>query len=85
MNIFNWLFGTTSLKRLVMKKVNEQIAVYQKRLDDNLAEMKVNRAVSLGTAFDEYLNKRESINRDYEYNKAKIVDTHVTNLLGKII
>lgn len=85
MNLFDWLFGSTSLKRLVMKKVNAQIAIYQKRLDENLSEMKVNRSMSLSSAFDEYLGKVEKINEDYKYNKEKIVETHVTNLLGKIL
>jgi len=83
--MFKFLFGGVSLKSLVMKRINAKIADYQERLDDNLAEMKFNKKSALLEAWDSYLAKRKQIVNDYKYNEEKIIDTHVTNLLNKII
>lgn len=83
--MFKFLFGGVSLKSLVMKRINAKIADYQERLDDNLADMKFNRKNALLEAWDNYVAKRKQIVADYKYNEEKIIDTHVTNLLNKIL
>lgn len=83
--MFKFLFGGVSLKSLVMKRVNAKIAEYQERLDEGLDEIKINRKFALIEAWDNYLAKRKQIVDDYKYNEEKLVDTHVTNLLNKII
>jgi len=83
--MFKFLFGGVSLKKMVMKKLNAKIQEYQERLDNNLEEIKVSKRLSLLEAWDNYLDKRKEIIRDSEYNKEKIIDTHVTNLLNKVI
>ena len=83
--MFKFLFGGVSLKGLVMKRINAKIADYQERLDDNLADMKFNKKNALVEAWDNYIAKRKQIVTDYKYNEEKIIDTHVTNLLNKIL
>lgn len=83
--MFKFLFGGVSLKGLVMKRVNAKIAEYQERLDDNLADMKYNKKNTLIGHWEEYLAKRKQTLADYKYNEEKIIDTHVTNLLNKIL
>lgn len=83
--MFKFLFGGVSLKKLVMERVNDKINEYQVKLDENLAELKFNRKTSLIGAFETYIDKVDKINDDYESNKEKFIDTHVTNLLNKII
>lgn len=83
--MFKFLFGGVSLKSLVMKRVNAKIAEYQERLDDNLADMKYNKKNALIGHWEEYLSKRKQTLTDYKYNEEKIIDTHVTNLLNKIL
>lgn len=83
--MFKFLFGGVSLKSLVMDRINAKINTYQESLDDNLAEIKVNKKSALLSAWDNYLSIRGKIVADYKYNKEKIIDTHVDNILNKIL
>lgn len=83
--MLNFLFGRVSLKRLVMKRVNEKIAEYQERLDKNIEELKDTKRNALFVAWDNYLDSRNKILSDHKYNTDTIVNTHVTNLLNKVI
>lgn len=83
--MFKFLFGSVSLKKLVMKRINAKINAYQEALDNNIKELNENKENALVSALADFINVRNNIKADYKYNKEKLVDTHVNNLLNKII
>jgi len=83
--MFKFLFGSVSLKKLVMKRINAKINAYQEALDNNIKELNENKENALVSALADFINVRNNIKSDYNYNKEKLVDTHVNNLLNKII
>jgi len=69
-----YVLGNRSIKRRVMAAVEQKIAEAQKAHDEALKELKA-----------QYLRDYYLLESKFEGNKDELLETHVNNILGKIL